>query len=493
MSQDRNLISVPGTDRTFHRYKILAVLLVPLSMSLIAISSINVALSSIGVGLGASSTDLQWVLSGYALAFGVCLVPAGRLGDVMGRGTLHIIGLALFTLGSLACGLATDPLVLNLARVIQGVGAGLFNPQTMGMIQQYFSGQGRAKAFSLFGMVVSVSVAIGPVFAGTIIRLLGPAAGWRWSFLAIVPMGVVGIVLALWWLPFETERARRAASRNADVKMPERKKLDLDPVGALLLTGAILGIMMPFTLKGNPSFWLLLPAALVLLLIWVRWEGRYKRRGGEPMVDLALFRYSSFTLGTMTSTFQFLGSTSIFVTVAMFLQTGLHASAFAAGLIGLPNALASAWAAMWSGRRALRMGRPIVIGSLLLMVASLLASIVVVWAVGRFGLSFWWLLLTLGTLGLGMGAIGSANQTLTMQNVPIHAGGTAGGVKSAAERTATAIGNAMITAVYFGVTAAKGPTAGFMAAYLVICAILLTAAAVAIRDRKINGNGTSLH
>ncbi|WP_420176911.1 MFS transporter [Luteococcus sp. OSA5] len=488
---NRNVIQVPGTSRTFHRYKILVVLLVPVSMSLIAISSINVALSSIGVGLGASSSDLQWVLSGYALAFGVCLVPAGRLGDVAGRSTLHVIGLTLFTLASLACGLATNPVMLNLARLAQGIGAGLFNPQTLGMIQQYFSGQGRARAFSLFGMVVSASVAIGPVFSGAIIKLLGPTTGWRWSFLAIVPMGVVGIVLALLWLPFETERARRLAQRNPDVDAPPRKRLDLDPVGAVLLTLVILGIMLPFTVKSVPVVWLLLPAALVLLWLWIRWENRYKHRGGEPMVDLALFRYSSFTMGTLTSTFQFLGSTSIFVTVAMFLQNGLHTSAFAAGLIGLPNAIASAGTSLWSGRHALRIGRPIVIGALSLIVASLLASMGVVWAVEHLGISFWWLAIPLAGVGLGLGAIGSANQTLTMQDVPVHAGGTAGGVKSASERTATAIGNAMITAVYFGVSAAMSPIAGFMAANAMISVILTVAALVAMRDRQLNGNGMS--
>lgn len=492
VSPDRNVITVEQTDRTFHRYKILAVLLVPVAMSLIQISSINVALSSIGVGLDASSSHLQWVLSGYALSFGVTLVPAGRLGDVFGRGTLHVAGLTLFTLASLGCGLATGPFMLNGARLLQGLGAGLFNPQTMGMIQQYFSGQGRARAFSLLGMVVSVSVAIGPVFAGTIIRTVGAENGWRWSFLLMVPLGLVGILLALRWLPFETERARRAARRRppeADPQRGARTHVDLDPVGALLLTLAILGVMLPFTLKSGGMVWALVPAALAVLWVWVRWEARHKARGGDPMVDLALFRHSSFTMGTATSAVQFLGATSIFVTVAMYLQNGLHASAFAAGLIGLPNAAASAWSAMWSGRHALRMGRPIIVGGLLLCALGVLGSLVVVWLVDSHHLSFWWLLLTLGLSGLGVGAIGSANQTLSLQDVPVHSGGTAGGVKSAAERTATAIGNAMITAVYFGVTASQGAARGCMAAYAVIVVVLLAATGLAVRDRQLNGNG----
>ncbi len=127
-------IRVPGVDRIFKPRKILTVLLLPLAMSLIAVSSVNVALTSIGASLNASDADLQWVLSGVALAIGISLVPAGRLGDIFGRSLLFQVGLVVFTLGSILSGLAQDPLFLNLVRIIQGVGAGLFSPQIMGII-----------------------------------------------------------------------------------------------------------------------------------------------------------------------------------------------------------------------------------------------------------------------------------------------------------------------------------------------------------------------
>ena len=213
VSDDPNLIRVEGTDRVFRRGRILIVLLIPIAMALVAVSSINVALPSISSGLGATDTDLQWVLSGYALTFGISLVPAGRAGDVLGRGAFFVIGLLLFSVASLACSLAPTPEFLNVARFAQGIGAGLYNPQTMGMIQQYWRGMERARAFALFGMVVAVSVAVGPVLAGFIIQAFGPEIGWRASFLINFPLGLIGCVLALRWFPFGKERQRRAAKK----------------------------------------------------------------------------------------------------------------------------------------------------------------------------------------------------------------------------------------------------------------------------------------
>src|SRR5699024_6137176 len=122
--------------------------------------------------------------------FGVALIPAGRAGDVLGRGSLFVVGAAIFTLASLACELAPNPLVLNLARIVQGLGAGVLAPQVTGMIQQYFHGGGRARAFALFGVVIAGSVAVGPILAGAVIELVGPETGWRWAFFTYLPVGL---------------------------------------------------------------------------------------------------------------------------------------------------------------------------------------------------------------------------------------------------------------------------------------------------------------
>ena len=211
---DPKWVSVVGTSRRYNRNLMLVVLLIALAMSLIQVSSVNVALSSIATATGASSTELQWILSGYALAIGVALVPSGRLGDLIGRAELFTAGMVLFTLASTACGLVSHAGVLNVLRVLQGLAAGVFSPQITGIIQQYFRGQARAKAFALFGFVISVSVALGPVMAGVLIQLLGGQTGWRSTFLINLPLGVAGVVAALMWLPFGAERRRRDAGKG---------------------------------------------------------------------------------------------------------------------------------------------------------------------------------------------------------------------------------------------------------------------------------------
>src|SRR5690554_491160 len=229
---------VPEDTPDPRRWRILAVLLVAIFMSLVGVSIINVVLPAIQVGLDASESDLQSALTGYALTFGVVLVAAGRAGDVFGRGPLFIVGVALFTLSSVAAWLAPDPASLNIARVIQGLGSGLLNPQAVGMIQQYFRGAERGRAYGALGSVVGVSVAIGPVLGGLIIALLGEGPGWRWTFLVNVPIGALAIVLALRWFP-RPMRIPKDISAQASSR-------DLDPVGAVLLSLAMLALLLPF-------------------------------------------------------------------------------------------------------------------------------------------------------------------------------------------------------------------------------------------------------
>src|SRR5690625_3611411 len=165
------------------RWRILSVLLVAIFMSLISVSIVNVALPSIQTGVDASQSGIHWVLSGHALTFGIVLVAAGRAWDLMGRGGIFMLGVAVFTLSSIAAGLAPSAEWLNIARFVQGVGSGLLNPQGVGMIQHYFRGAERGKAFGYFGSTVGVSVAIGPVLGGLIINLGGADLGWRLTFL----------------------------------------------------------------------------------------------------------------------------------------------------------------------------------------------------------------------------------------------------------------------------------------------------------------------
>ncbi|MDO5723664.1 MAG: MFS transporter [Flaviflexus sp.] len=477
MSPDE--IRVPGTSRVYSRRRILIVLLLPLAMALIAVSAINVALPAVATGLGASDSQLQWVVAGYALTFGVFLVPAGRAGDVLGRGVFYVAGVVIFTAASLWCGLATNPTSLNIARALAGLGAGFMNPQSLGMVQQYFSGLARARAFALFGMVISLSVAFGPVLSGTVITWLGPQLGWRASFLVNVPLGLLAIALSLTWLPFQRERELWRSRRT--VGSPT-EKIDLDPLGAIVLSASVASFMWPFMTKGSSARWIALPLSALLAWTWVVWERRYASSGRSPLIRLELFSLPSFAYGTAISGLFFLGAPSVFVTMAIFLQSGLGTSAMIAGLIGLPNALASAICAGYVAKRVLRTGPLIVVISVIAALLGVAASALVIYGVEHWGLSFWWLLATLGLMGAGQGAFGAANQTLALADVPPEDGGAAGGVKSTAERLGTAVGVAVVTGVLFSVGAMAGWTWGAVAACLVNVAFLLLSLIGSLRD-----------
>lgn len=473
-----HLITVPGRDRQYDRRRILLVLLIALAMSLVQVSSVNVALPAIQSGIGASSTQLQWVLSGYALALGILLVPSGRLGDIMGRSEVFAVGLAIFALASSACALVDDANMLNLLRVLQGAGAALFSPQVTGMIQQYFLGQARAKAFSLFGFVISVSVAVGPLLSGGLISWLGPQNGWRWSFLINLPLGLIGVIAALAWMPLGTGmRAARAPG--------ERSRIDLDPVGMVLLSSAVLGVMLPFMVHGSPWIWATLPAAVVLGIAWVLWERRYEAAGRLPMVRLRLFAIRSFSYCTAASVLQFLGVTSVFALVAIYAQQGLGITALVAAMLGLPNAVASAISSLWAGRYAISHGRGLQVLSLVIIAVGVLGAAVAALRIID-GHSIWWLAVGFAVQGIGQGMMGSVNQTQAMIDVPADRGGIAGGVMQTVQRMATAVGNAMLTGIFFRIVGdfetatVTDWSHGIAWTYLVVVGIMLAAIAVAV-------------
>ncbi|MEW9554022.1 MFS transporter [Nonomuraea sp. NPDC050783] len=186
------------------RMRALAVCLVAAFMSGLDVSIVNVALPSIREGLGATEDGLQWTLSGYALTFGLLLVPAGRLGDARGRRTLFMWGVVLFTLSSAACGFAWSMQVLIAARLVQGLAAGMLNPQVSGLIQQMFRGHERGRAFGALGATIGVSTAAGPLIGGALVTAFGPEMGWRWVFLVNLPIGLALLPLAHRLLPRST-------------------------------------------------------------------------------------------------------------------------------------------------------------------------------------------------------------------------------------------------------------------------------------------------
>nr|MDT0657744.1 MFS transporter [Micromonospora sp. DSM 115978] len=434
----------------------MAVGLVAAFMTLLDVSIVNVAVPSIGAALRAGPSDLQWILSGYALTFGLVLVPAGRFGDARGRRAVFITGLALFTLTSAAAGLARSPGWLIAARLLQGAAAGVVNPQVVGMIQQLFPARDRGRPFGLLGTTIGVSTAVGPLLGGTLIHLGGPETGWRWVFYVNVPVGLAAMAFAWRWIP--AGRAAPSGQQPAPSEQrPERPGGGLDPVGVVLLGAGIVALLLPLV-QGRQwpgaGKWLLLPVGLAVLAGFVGWELRY-RRHREPLFDLGLFRHRSYALGSLIALLYFAGFTATFFTFTLFLQDGLGYSALLAGLGITPFALGSAVTATLGGRIVNRYGRPLVTVGLALVLAGLAATVLALHFVpGRSAA-----LATAAPLllaGLGSGLVITPNQTLTLSEVPVARAGSAAGMLQTGQRIGSAIGIAVVGSAFFAVLAATG-------------------------------------
>ena len=460
--------------------RLLPTLLIPAFVTLLAVSSVNVILPAVSQDLSAGTAGLQLVVSGYSLVFGVVLVPAGRAGDVMGRGRIFVIGMILFGVGSLASGLAPDVVTLNLARVVMGVGSGLLNPQVAGMIQQYYSGESRGRAFGLFGAVIGVSVAVGPVLSGGLIGWLGDDWGWRASFLINVPLVLLGVWAAHRYLP-DSAWHRQDGGSGAG-----RDRVDLDPVGMVLLAAGTLLIMIPF-MEASAGAWVwgLEAAGIGIVSAWVAWERRYRARGGAPMVDLSLLTIPSFAYGSLAIAVYFLGYTSVWIIVAQYVQAGLGSTALVSGAVGVPAALAGSVAAAVAGRRVIRVGRVMVLGGMAAGMAGLLASVGIIHMHARAGWSPWWLTLTLLLLGVGQGLVVSPNQTLSLVDVPLEYAGAAGGILQTGERIGTSIGIAAITGLTFRVSHSSGWDVAAQVGLLAVVAAIAVSAAIAAVDLRL--------
>lgn len=455
------------------RWRIHSVLLITVAMTLLGINILNVALPSLQQELAASESDLQWVLAGYALAFAVVLIPAGRAGDVLGRGGMYLLGTGIFLVASVAAGLANDITTLILARFAQGLGSGFINPQLMGIIQQNFRGPERGRAFGAYGSVVALAMGVAPLLGGVIIQLAGTASGWRWTFFVNVPISLAAILLAFAWFPrplFTTRTLRQ---------------LDLDPVGVVLVGLSVLLVLVPFIFAARSGLvWLLLPASALVGFGWVVWERWYQRIGRQPIVEMAVFHDRGFRNGVMIGTAYFFGITGVWVLVALYLMQGLGFSAFQAGLVGLPSAACGVFAARWAGRRVARAGRKIVTGGIVIAIAGLLGSVLVVHLHAAESVNIWWLLLTLTPMGIGQGMVISPNQTLSFADVPLAYAGSTGGILQTGQRIGASTGIAVVTAVAFAALDAADWTAAFTAGFLMIAGSLAVALVLSVLDQR---------
>ena len=471
-----------GADLDPRRWLALAVCVSALFITLLDVSIVNVALPSIGRGIGADADQLQWVVSGYALAFGMVPIIAGRLGDDRGRTQMLLIGIAAFVVFSALVGAAPTPGVIIAGRVLQGLAGGLINPQISGLVQQLFPPAERGKAFGTIGACVGIATAAGPVVGGAIIALGGEEFGWRLCFLVNVPIGITSFLLCRKLLPSAP---------------PREHTRPLDLVGVALLAVGVFGLLFPaveFDADHDLRLAFLAIPALAVLAGFYGWERGPARRRGHPLVDLALFRIRSYADGVFLALLFFCAYTGTPLVLALFLQDGLGFSPLQSGLTASSYAVGAALSAPIAGRLLYRAGQRVLVAALVLFGVGVGAAALVADNVAGSvapGHVAWLMAPALLLAGLGGGAVITPNQALSLAEVDVRGGSTAGGMLQTAQRIGNALGAAVISAVFYA-AATGAPAAGaaraahyghaYAMGLLVSVAFTVAALALAVRD-----------
>ncbi len=385
---------------------------------------VNVALPSIREDLGISISELEWVVNGYALTFGVLLLSGGKLADMLGRRRIFIVGLVIFTASSFFCGFASSAAVLIGARVVQGVGAALMNPATLSIITATFPPRQRGTAIGIWAGVSAMALAFGPLVGGAITEHFN----WSWVFYINVPIGILGIVAA---------RVFIDESRDTS----EQK---LDPLG--LVTSAIALFALTYGLiESNSRGWgdPLVIGCLVVAAVFFVVFALLERHQRLPMLDLNLFRNRSFSSANAVMLLIGLAMFGTFFFVSLFVQNVLGFSPIQAGATFLPMTLFIIFVAPVAGKLADKIGpRALMVPGLALVTASL-----ILFSLQDEGSTFWTLLPALLVGGLGMALAMAPTTTAAMHAVPIDKAGVGSAVINSMRQVGGSIGIALTGAI----------------------------------------------
>lgn len=425
---------------TADAWRALVALVVGFFMILIDTTIVSVAMPHIITGLNTTLNAAIWVTSAYLLAYAVPLLITGRLGDRYGPKNLYLIGLTVFTISSLACGLAGTAGALIAWRVVQGLGAALMTPQTMAVITRLFPPKERAQAMSLWGATAGVAMLVGPLLGG----LLTDGFGWEWIFFVNVPIGIVGFVAAVRLVPtlpvhahsFDWLGVILSALGTFLVVFGIQEGNTYQWAGITDdLTVAGLHTHIPISVPG------LITIGLVVLALFVVWQAINTR---EPLVPLALFRDRNFSAANAAITVMGFCVVGTSFPLMLFYQEVKGLTPTQAALTMIPMAILSGGLAPLTGRLQTRINP-----EWLAMLGFLLFSASQVWAwwITRADTPIWMFLLPLALLGVANSLIwGPVSMTAT-RNLPPRLAGAGSGIYNTTRQMGSVLGSASIAAV----------------------------------------------
>ena len=394
-------------------------------MLLLDITVVNVALPAIQKDLGASFSDLQWVIDAYALTLAALLLVSGSFADLVGRRAVFVLGLVLFSAASALCGLATSPVMLIISRGIQGIGGAMLFATSLALIAQAFHGKERGTAFGIYGATIGAAVAIGPLVGGA----LTDGLGWEWIFFVNVPIGIAAVFVTL--------------TRVEESKDPHPAGIDW--AGAVTFSAALFALVFAL-IRGNDEGWTsalilsLLVGSGVLIAAFIAIE----LRSEHPMFELGLFRNRTFGAASVVAVALSAAMFSMFLYITLYMENVLGYAPLQAGLRFLPITLVSFFVAPASGRLLARLplrlffcGGLILVGGGLLLMHGVSAD------------SSWTELLVGFVLaGAGIGMINPTLATAAVSVVPPQRSGMASGINNTFRQVGIALGIAAYGAIF---------------------------------------------
>ena len=421
---------------------------------------VNVALPSIQRDLGVGLSELEWIVSGYALTFAALMLIGGKLADAYGRRLLFVVGIVVFTAASLACGLSTSGEMLIAARVAQGAGAALMSPSTLSIIAATFPARERGTAIGVWAGVSALALAIGPLVGG----LLTEHASWHWIFFVNVPVGIVGIAASFLLIDESHD--------------PTHERLDLPGLvtSAVGLFSVTYGLIEANTYGwGSPRIVAVFVVGAISLAAFVVLE----RRQRTPMLDLMLFRNTTYVGANLVTLLASLAMFGVFFFVSLYMQNVLGFSAVEAGAAFLPMTILVILVAPQAGRLSDRWGsRGLMTAGMLLVALQLLY-----FSQLDADTTFWTLLPALMLGGVGMAMTMTPSAAAATRAVPVDKAGVGAAVLNAFRQVGGSLGIALMGAIMAGQLATP-PTVesfirGFERSLLVAAGIALVGALVA--------------